>query len=428
MKKNLLNAMVLSAVAALVVGCGTSANNVADKQRTASAQYADDQKAVKAEVLADAFKKNAPTSYTVRVGDTVWDLANLFLNKPWLWSVVWYENPKLGNSGLIYAGDVLTIVEVKGQKRITISEQSRQYRKLNVRTSSGLPTYKISPHVRSTPLADGPISFARNSVQALQMRNRIVDFDQVSKLPKIFGDQNEYLALNSAKEIFAQGNYYHDLPPAYSQAIEQKSRIKNMYDVLRPALEINKDKKTKTASAQEMEYVGTIEAVAYDKKHNLTIFENRESTGLMKEGDVFMPVDLSKGVIPRWLADLREKGQLSQEEFNEYKAELPNYFPRLPAYKGEGHILGSMNKDRLAVREFDSLIVSFGKNTGAKVGDIWKIVRPREARKLGKNNAAQLPDLELGYLMITEVYNDASVGFVLEGKQDIRLTDLLVSP
>lgn len=30
-------------------------------------------------------KDDAPTEYVVKKGDTLWDISNLFLDKPWLW-------------------------------------------------------------------------------------------------------------------------------------------------------------------------------------------------------------------------------------------------------------------------------------------------------------------------------------------------------
>jgi len=61
----------------------------------------------------------APDEYVVQIGDTLWDIAATFLRDPWYWPEVWYVNPQVENPHLIYPGDVLALVTIDGQQRIT---------------------------------------------------------------------------------------------------------------------------------------------------------------------------------------------------------------------------------------------------------------------------------------------------------------------
>jgi hypothetical protein len=48
-----------------------------------------------------------PDTYTVKPGDTLWDLSGRFLNNPWYWPKVWSYNPELTNPHWISPGNVI---------------------------------------------------------------------------------------------------------------------------------------------------------------------------------------------------------------------------------------------------------------------------------------------------------------------------------
>jgi hypothetical protein len=51
----------------------------------------------------------AVANYTIKRGDTLWDISNTFLKDPFLWPFIWKENPSITNPDLIYPGNKLTI-------------------------------------------------------------------------------------------------------------------------------------------------------------------------------------------------------------------------------------------------------------------------------------------------------------------------------
>ena len=41
--------------------------------------------------------EKAPQTYTVKKGDTLWDIPGMYLSQPWLWPELWDVNPQIDN-------------------------------------------------------------------------------------------------------------------------------------------------------------------------------------------------------------------------------------------------------------------------------------------------------------------------------------------
>ena len=56
-----------------------------------------------------AEKADQDRTYTIKEGDTLWDISNTFLKDPFLWPFIWKANPYIANADLIYPGNNLII-------------------------------------------------------------------------------------------------------------------------------------------------------------------------------------------------------------------------------------------------------------------------------------------------------------------------------
>ncbi len=58
-----------------------------------------------------AIAKEEPIIYTVKQGDTLWDISQRFIKDPYYWPNLWSNNPDIGNPHLIYPGQKLRIYD-----------------------------------------------------------------------------------------------------------------------------------------------------------------------------------------------------------------------------------------------------------------------------------------------------------------------------
>jgi hypothetical protein len=172
---------------------------------------------------ADAVLKDGhPDTYTVQKGDTLWDIAGKFLSKPWLWPEIWQANPQVENPHLIYPGDVLNLVWIDGQRRLTVGERP-----------------PFGPRVRAEPLADATTAVPLGRVLPFLEKIRVVDKAEYAGLPYVVAIEEGRLRGTPGHAVYVRGldaapgsrvvlvratNDYYDVPDsAFWQ--EQRRRV-----------------------------------------------------------------------------------------------------------------------------------------------------------------------------------------------------------
>jgi LysM repeat protein len=146
---------------------------------------------------------NAPDSYTVKSGDTLWGISQMFLNQPWYWPELWYLNPQVKNPHLIYPGDVLSLVTVDGQTRLTVTQRGDAGNAADQVTRGG--GGRLSPQVRSEPLSGAITTIPYNVVSAFLGRPSVLSKDEVKQAPYLINVRGKHIVGSAGDEVYARG-------------------------------------------------------------------------------------------------------------------------------------------------------------------------------------------------------------------------------
>jgi hypothetical protein len=135
-------------------------------------------------------RPDAPRSYTVKRGDTLWGIASLFLKDPWLWPEVWIINPQVQNPHLIYPGDTLALAYgANGQPQIRL-------------TSGGAA--RLNPRLRSEPL-DGAIpTIPYSDIAAFLSRPMVLTKDQIRNAPAVLAFREKHIIGGANNDIYVR--------------------------------------------------------------------------------------------------------------------------------------------------------------------------------------------------------------------------------
>jgi hypothetical protein len=309
----------------------------------------------------------APDTYTVKKGDTLWDIAATFLKDPWYWPEIWYVNPQIENPHLIYPGDVLGLVYIDGQPRVTPVVAS---------------TVRLSPKARATPLTEAITSVPYDAVAAFLSSGVVLERGEVNKLPYVVAFKGEHLIGAAGNTVYVRNS---DAEPG------ERFNLVKIGDKL-----IDPD------NHDFLGYHGILIGEATMKRRgDPATFALTESKQEAKQGDLLVPTSVD---VPL------------------------NFFPKAPSSTIDGRII-SVVGGVTQIGQYQVIVMNRGASHGLAVGDVLTVFQNTPpVRDHVRGGKVDLPDEEAGTVMVFKVYDRISYGLVMEATQTIHVQDHVRNP
>lgn len=318
-------------------------------------------------------KANHPEQYTVVKGDTLWDISGRFLREPWKWPELWHANPQVENPHLIYPGDSLSLVYVDGQPRLM----------LNRGASRG--TIKLSPTVRTTPMAEAIPTIPLEAINSFLLSNRIIDSaEQFEAAPYIVAGNAERVISGSGDRVYGRGVFEDNI---------------SVYGIFR----------------QGKTYVDP------DTQEFLGI--NADDVGSAEI------LDMEGDIATMMLTRVTQEARIGDRLFaSEERAINSTFMPSEPEEDINGLIL-DVPRGVTQIGQFDVVTLNKGARDGIKDGNVLAVYKTGETvrdRVTGEN--VKIPDERAGLLMVFRTYEKLSYGLVLQATRSLAVQDKIRNP
>jgi LysM domain len=329
----------------------------------------------------------APDEYVVKTGDTLWDISKVFLRDPWYWPEIWYVNPQVQNPHLIYPGDVLKLVYIDGEPRLTVAERGE------VGQQQGGGANRLSPQVRRDPLSHAVTAIPYDIVASFMGRPTLLDRDQVKKAPHLVAMRDGHIIGGSGNEVYARGIGDATADSRYSIIhIEEELRDPDNNDLL----------------GYTGIYVGSGPVVTTGDPAKLVLTDTaREAL----QGDKLFPESIDVNL---------------------------DFVPHAPASEVNATVIAVQS--HTVIGQYQVVALNRGSGDGLEAGHILAIsqrgdvVRDRYSKggigasSLTAGKKVQLPHERVGVVMVFKAFDKMSYALVMETTHEIRHGDLAGNP
>jgi hypothetical protein len=351
--------------------------------------------------VAAEMRGDHPDTYTVKRGDTLWDIAGRFLKRPWLWPEIWQANPQIRNPHLIYPGDVISLAYLD---RVAVQPGPREEAPV-----TGIPLSQVEPFLKDL---------------------RVVD--QFEQLPHVVGLEEDRLRSTQGQVAYIRG-----LPDA--QAGQR-------YAVVRPTVRYSRlDRKAccDIYWKDDLDFRGRRTLGSTDQMWTHAVLNDNGgeelgyelmqlTTGTVSRGEVG-GIEASTLVIDDAGREVRVGDRLIPVEAQPYDLQFFPHPPKQQLEYGKARILavadmltsgGPRDVVALSVGARDGVdngTVFSSWRVGSNVVDRVEYGAERDSDLVSHSSKVRLPDEFAGHLMVFRTFDKVSYALVMDSIRPTRV-------
>lgn len=362
------------------------------------AQDATARQVAQAGVPLSELAPDAPDRYTVRAGDTLWDISALFLRSPWRWPELWGMNlEEIRNPHLIYPGQTLLLVRRDGRATLRLGSASG--------APADLRTVRLSPRVRTQALDPALSTLDTRVIEPFLAEPLIVEAGELARAPRIVATTNE------SRILLTRGDRAYARSPDDATLLDPGDKPV-LLRVLRSPQPL-KDPVSGEVLGYEARFVGQARLVRGETRQTLP--DGRDAIVPATLDIVSAKEEMLTG---DRLLPTPERGYLS-------------YVPHAPAGDIDGRIVSIYGSAVANAAQNQVVVINRGRRDGLESGHVLAILK--NGRQLADKTDPQRPMLKLpdernGLLMVFLTFEKLSYALVLDITDGVRIGDRLTTP
>jgi LysM repeat protein len=323
---------------------------------------------------------SSPEKYTVKKGDTLWDISNSHMRDSFLWPKLWKHNQYIMNPDLIYPGNVIELPGEEGAQQAALVETERL-----------TPTEPPQAVEEPTPMeADRAVEAEVQEQTAPQVKP--LDQALLATSGYILTGQKAVGVVVGARdnrELIGQDETAYLLPKNGTQL-----RVGDQYTLYRVMRKVYHPKTGKYIG-DLIRILGVAEVTGADPQEKTVTAHVRVSYDTIRKGDSLMPAQ-------------------TQEESVEETS------PSAPSNNALQGFIVEVKEDRVSQAQSDVVYLDRGRQDGLRSGDRFTVVREGDKTSIfSPGKGVRLPQRIVGELQVIAVQDVTATAKVIKSTEVI---------